>query len=362
MGSKSLIMAFNARRTKRLQREIGTLLSSTGQEDNCGICVEIPDEGNMMHIKAYLQGPPDTPYESGLFLLDVNFPTDYPLMPPKINFTTRIWHPNISSVTGAICLDTLSTEWAPALSVYTCLLSIRSLLAAPEANDPQDAMVANQYINDFTNFVVTARYWTDEFAAKNPNYCKPRESTSSTSCIMLSRQLSNEAVIPTRSDSFMSINRFLVPTPSCKSSIDEGQPLKKEEQKTDEQRLLDFKNLHEKIISYKIPRTKALEVLTLQNWDLAKTLEQLNICDSPEPSRPVKKKRPQKSTKKRARPKSPTVQISNLDQPSSSSRSTPKPKKRARRIGLDQRFSRLNCSGLFFSLFKAFTHTSNKLV
>merc|ERR1712071_442501 len=121
MGSKSLIMAFNARRTKRLQREIGTLLSSTGQEDNCGICVEIPDESNMMHIKAYLQGPPDTPYESGLFLLDVNFPTDYPLMPPKINFTTRIWHPNISSVTGAICLDTLSTEWAPALSVYTCL-------------------------------------------------------------------------------------------------------------------------------------------------------------------------------------------------------------------------------------------------
>merc|ERR1712071_472709 len=80
MGRKSLIMAFNARRTKRLQREIGTLLSSTGQEDNCGICVEIPDEGNMMHIKAYLQGPPDTPYESGLFLLDVNFPTDYPLM------------------------------------------------------------------------------------------------------------------------------------------------------------------------------------------------------------------------------------------------------------------------------------------
>lgn len=285
----------------------------------------------MMHIKAYLQGPPDTPYESGLFQLDVNFPTDYPLMPPKINFTTRIWHPNISSVTGAICLDTLSTEWAPALSVYTCLLSIRSLLAAPEANDPQDAMVANQYINDFTNFVVTARYWTDEFAAKNPNYCKPRESTSSTSCIMLSRQLSNEAVIPTRSDSFMSINRFLVPTPSCKSSIDEGQPLKKKEQKTDEQRLLDFKNLHEKIISYKIPRTKALEVLTLQNWDLAKTLEQLNICDSPEPSRPVKKKRPQKSTKKRTRPKSPAVQISNLDQPSSSSRSTPKPKKRARR-------------------------------
>ena len=29
----------------------------------------------------------------------------------KVNFLTKIWHPNISSVTGAICLDILKDQW-----------------------------------------------------------------------------------------------------------------------------------------------------------------------------------------------------------------------------------------------------------
>ena len=29
----------------------------------------------------------------------------------QVKFLTRIWHPNISSVTGAICLDILKDQW-----------------------------------------------------------------------------------------------------------------------------------------------------------------------------------------------------------------------------------------------------------
>jgi ubiquitin-conjugating enzyme E2 D/E len=58
----------------------------------------------------------DSPYASGVFFLAIHFPTDYPFKPPKVNFTTRIYHPNINS-NGSICLDILRDQWSPALTI-----------------------------------------------------------------------------------------------------------------------------------------------------------------------------------------------------------------------------------------------------
>jgi Ubiquitin-conjugating enzyme len=39
-------------------------------------------------------GPSDTPYEGGLFEAQLTFPKDYPLNPPKMQFSHKLWHPN----------------------------------------------------------------------------------------------------------------------------------------------------------------------------------------------------------------------------------------------------------------------------
>ncbi|KAN0030570.1 hypothetical protein ACTA71_009210 [Dictyostelium dimigraforme] len=42
-------------------------------------------------------GPPDTDYENGVFTAVLTFPTDYPSNPPKMKFTSEMFHPNAKS-------------------------------------------------------------------------------------------------------------------------------------------------------------------------------------------------------------------------------------------------------------------------
>jgi ubiquitin-conjugating enzyme (huntingtin interacting protein 2) len=46
----------------------------------------------------------------------------------------------------------------------TALLSLQALLCSPEPNDPQDAVVATMYKERFSEFLATARSWTETYA------------------------------------------------------------------------------------------------------------------------------------------------------------------------------------------------------
>lgn len=153
-------------------------------------------------------GPPDSPYTGGVFFLNLHFPSDYPVRlseselrpgkklatfgfrqshlfcsnniylfivlpltlflhrqfkPPKISFTTRIYHPNINS-NGSICLDILRDQWSPALTVSKVLLSICSLLTDPNPDDPLVPEIAQTYKGNRARYEETAREWTRKFA------------------------------------------------------------------------------------------------------------------------------------------------------------------------------------------------------
>lgn len=51
-------------------------------------------------------GPEESPFEGGVFKLELFLPEDYPMSAPKVRFITKIYHPNIDKL-GRICLDIL---------------------------------------------------------------------------------------------------------------------------------------------------------------------------------------------------------------------------------------------------------------
>jgi ubiquitin-conjugating enzyme (huntingtin interacting protein 2) len=81
-----------------------------------------------------------------------------------MKFITKVYHPNVSSASGAICLDILKDAWSPVLTLKSTLISLQSLLCSPEPNDPQDAEVAKHYMTSKSSFEDTATYWTQIYA------------------------------------------------------------------------------------------------------------------------------------------------------------------------------------------------------
>lgn len=71
-------------------------------------------ESRAQYMNSNMQS--DSPYSGGVFFLSLTFPTDYPFKPPKVSFTTKIYHPNINA-NGSICLDILRDQWSPALTI-----------------------------------------------------------------------------------------------------------------------------------------------------------------------------------------------------------------------------------------------------
>ena len=134
------------------------------QKDPPANCTAGPvSESDFFNWEAMLFGPSESPFQGGMFKLNINFPSDYPFRPPIVTFKTRIYHPNINA-SGGICLDILKSQWSPALTISKVLLSILSLLTDANPNDPLVPDIADQYKRNRAAYDQKAREWTQTYA------------------------------------------------------------------------------------------------------------------------------------------------------------------------------------------------------
>lgn len=144
---------------KRIKKELEEIQNNPPY--NC--CAGPVDDEDLFKWQATIMGPEKSPYENGVFYLNIDFPKDYPFKPPKIYFKTKIYHCNVNS-SGGICLDILKEQWSPALTISKILLSICSLMDDPNPNDPLVTDIANLYLNDRAQHDKMAKIYTMKYA------------------------------------------------------------------------------------------------------------------------------------------------------------------------------------------------------
>ncbi|KAF8866227.1 hypothetical protein BDZ45DRAFT_735513 [Acephala macrosclerotiorum] len=150
-----------------------------------------PVGDSLTKVLACIEGPPETPYEGGVFWITVNFLDESLCAPPSMKFHTKIYHPNISS-RGHICAD-YSERWASVLSAgvfkgpvedpaslwYTkksteirwslgsLLTALCGLLATPDVDDPLVPEIAQTYLTDYNKYWNNAKIYTERYAKKS---------------------------------------------------------------------------------------------------------------------------------------------------------------------------------------------------
>jgi ubiquitin-protein ligase len=142
-------------------------------------------------ILASIEGPPDTPYEGGIFWITIRLSEADPLGPPLMKFQTTIYHPNISPQ-GDIYAD-YSSKWRSVLSnglpvsdssavwyssksteirwsLGALLIALCGLLASPDIDDPLVPKIARTYTEDYDSYCKSAHSYTQKYAiAQRPS-------------------------------------------------------------------------------------------------------------------------------------------------------------------------------------------------
>lgn len=151
---------------RRMKREL-EMLSRGGAAP--GIAAWARDDGSRLDVlDAEIRGAADTPYEGGIFRLEVVIPAEYPLKPPRVRFVSKIYHPNIDSQ-GRICLDSLNMPpkgaWKPSLNVATLLTTIQALMSAPNGDDGLMVDITEEFRRNPGLFREKAKEWTKKYAS-----------------------------------------------------------------------------------------------------------------------------------------------------------------------------------------------------
>ena len=112
-------------------------------------------------VQAEIEGPTGTPFEGKFFQLKLVLSPDFPASPPRGFFLTKIYHPNVDSSTGAICVNTLKKDWTPTTTFSHVLSVIRCLLIVPFPESSLNDEAGKLFMESYGEYSRRARLMAD---------------------------------------------------------------------------------------------------------------------------------------------------------------------------------------------------------
>lgn len=149
-------------RTSRLLNEMRAIVA-TGDHPKYDVYVS---ESDMSFWKVVMDGPEDSPYSEGTFLLYLAADEGYPTFAPKARFITKIKHPNVNAH-GRICHSIFDRDWTSDVSMTTLLDTVYGLLYQPEYSDPVNTTTTLGFHHDQVEFADEVREHVDMHASKS---------------------------------------------------------------------------------------------------------------------------------------------------------------------------------------------------
>ncbi|KAL2043928.1 hypothetical protein N7G274_003448 [Stereocaulon virgatum] len=150
------------------QKRIVKEYSELQKNPPLGMKISLPSEADMHQWQILIDGPKGSPYEGGVFTLQLSLPTEYPFKPPTLSFKTKIYHPNVTNDDkGSMCLGMLrADEWKPSSKIDAVLGFARRLLSEPQPDDAVEGGIAREFKENKKEFIKNAKAWTKQYAKK----------------------------------------------------------------------------------------------------------------------------------------------------------------------------------------------------